>query len=109
MTTQLQLVAIPATPVLTARQQTAYDAIQQAGSDGLATDELGALLHRHGRDDRCEWCPRTGLEVGRALRAKGLVRQRRRRAPGGDSYMVWTVAGKVARPDPGWPDVLAEF
>lgn len=88
----------PQTHGLTNRQQTAYEAIRQAGWDGLTTDEVGAVLHAHGNDAICEWCPAAGLSVGKALRRKQLVQQRHRKGPGGVTYTVWTVAGKLARP-----------
>jgi hypothetical protein len=100
VTDQLQLVDVPAVPKLTDRQQAALRLITAAGWDGLTSDELGAHFHRHDPDDRCQWCGATGLELGRALRAKGLARQRRRQAPGGDHYMVWTVAGDLRKPHP---------
>lgn len=96
---QLALLDVPTVPKLTDRQQRAHDAIAAAGYDGLTSDELGAHMHdRHPDDDRCQFCGSTGNELGRALRSKGLVQQRRRRAPGGDHYMVWTVVGKLEEP-----------
>jgi hypothetical protein len=90
----------PANGNLTDRQQRALDLITTSGYAGLMTDELGAALHypKHGLNDRCEFCGATGHEVGAALRARGLVQQRRRRAPGGDVYTVWTVAGDLRKP-----------
>lgn len=98
MTDQLQLVDVPATPRLTERQQRALKLLEEAGYDGLASDELGAHFHRHTADERCEWCGSTGFELGQALRREGKAQQRRRRAPGGDVFMVWTVAGKLEEP-----------
>jgi hypothetical protein len=101
MTAQLALIDVAAQPRLTDRQQHALQTIQQAGWAGLHTDELGAHIHdwqrKHSSDETCEWCATSGLEVGRALRAKGLVQQRRRKAPGGDTVMVWTVSGRLPR------------
>jgi hypothetical protein len=82
----------------TERQQRAYDAIAAAGWDGLHTDEVGQAAHQH---ELCEWCGSAGMELGKALRAKGLVQQRRRKGPAGDIWMVWTVAGKIAPEDVG--------
>lgn len=100
---QLALIELP--PLLTDRQQKALDAITGSGFDGLTSDELGAVLHhpKHSLEDRCAWCGKSGLEVGRALRAKNLVQQRRRRAPGGDLYMVWTVVGELKQPSEAAP------
>jgi hypothetical protein len=96
MTEALQLFPLP--PHLTDRQQRALDAITAAGHDGLTSDELGEALHQHGGDTLCEWCGSAGHEVGTALRAKALVKQRRRKGPGGDHYMVWiTVDAKPER------------
>jgi hypothetical protein len=96
----LQLFQVDTVPRLTDRQKFAFDAITGAGYLGLQSDELGAVLHRpkHGLNDRCPWCATTGAEIGRALRAKGLVQQRRRRAPGGEVYTVWTVSGDLRKP-----------
>lgn len=102
---QLRLVDLPApaVPKLTARQQAAYDAIVDAGYEGLHTDELGAIVHaftgKHSDEDRCAWCGKAGLEVGNALRSRHeLVRQRRRRDDRGEALTVWTVAGKLPAP-----------
>jgi hypothetical protein len=96
MTEALHLFPLP--PSLTDRQQRALDAITATGYDGLTSDELGQALHQHVDDTLCEWCGSAGHEVGNALRAKELVKQRRRKAPGGDHYMVWiTVDAKPAR------------
>jgi hypothetical protein len=96
-----RLFDVPPIQKLTDRQQRALAAITVAGFDGLHTDELGAILHAgtytHALHDRCTFCGAAGNEVGKALRKKGLVQQRRRRAVGGDTYMVWTVAGKLSR------------
>jgi hypothetical protein len=80
----------PATK-LTPRQARAYAAIKQAGYDGIDSDHLGAAVGA-----RPDWCHSAGVEVGKALRRKGLVCQRRR-----DGRLVWTVAGKLARTDEG--------
>lgn len=97
-----RLFQIEPTPQLTARQQHALDAITAAGWDGLHTDEIGAHVHawqgKHPAGERCEWDGSVGREMGNALRAKGLVQQRRRKQPGGDLVLVWTVAGKLVRP-----------
>lgn len=94
----------PASYGLTDRQQRAYDGIKAAGVDGLTSDEIGALLHqpKHGLTDRCEFCGSAGAEVARALRNRGLIRQRRHSTPGGGFYMVWTDTDATeARPGPG--------
>lgn len=95
---------------LTDRQQTALAAITAAGYDGLHTDELGAHVHawqgKHAADEICEWCGSVGSELGKRLRELQLVQQRRRKAAGGDSVLVWTVAGKLAGPrvvNDQWP------
>lgn len=73
---QLALIpAPPAQPRLTDRQQRALDLISRLAP--IPSDELGAYLHRHGPDSRCQWCATTGAEVGEALRRKGLVKRRR--------------------------------
>jgi hypothetical protein len=89
----------PAIGALTERQNRAYEAIKETGWGGLHTEEVGQAVHQHPGDSMCEWCPSAGMELGRALRAKGLVRQRRRSAPNGDTVTVWTVAGKLPPPE----------
>lgn len=102
MTAQPHLFDPPPATRLTDRQQTALDAITAAGYDGLHTDEVGAHVHawrgKHAADETCAWCPSVGSELGKRLRHLGLVQQRRRKAPGGDTVTVWTVAGKLPRP-----------
>jgi hypothetical protein len=105
---QLALVDVPAVPKLTPRQQRGYDAIQAAGWDGLTSDEVGARVHEHQDDDRCIYCGTAGAEVGRSLRAKKLAQQRRRKAIGGDLYMVWTIAGDLKKPA-ATPPLYNEF
>lgn len=98
---QLRIVDLPADlATLTERQRRAFDGVDAAGWDGLTTDEIGALLHhpKHSLNDRCAFCGSAGAEMTRALRAKGLVRQRRRRAPGGDIYVVWTTTDATETP-----------
>jgi hypothetical protein len=89
-------------PNLTQRQQTALNTITAAGWDGVTTDELGAAVHaaqgKHAADELCAFCGSAGRELGTRLRALGYVQQRRRGEPGRFFY-VWTVAGKLARPD----------
>jgi hypothetical protein len=110
-----RLFDLPPTTRLTDRQAHALEKITDAGYDGLHTDELGAIVHaftgKHPADQLCEWCGSAGLEVGKALRGKALVQQRRRKSVGGDAVMVWTIAGKLnpprAVPDPDtdiWPE-----
>jgi len=101
----------PLAPTLTPRQQAAHKAIQQAGYDGLHTDEVGAVAHawagKHPADELCPWCGSAGMELGRALRAKGLVQQRRRRDARGQVDVVWTVAGRLpSRSYPGMSDTI---
>lgn len=111
----MQLFDVPEEPKLTERQKHALEKITDAGFDGLHTEELGAIVHaftgKHPSETLCEWCGSAGLEVGKALRGKQLVQQRKRKSAGGDAVMVWTVAGKLdpprAAPDPDtdiWPE-----
>ena len=108
---QLLLVDVPAIPKLTDRQQRAHRLLEEAGCDGLSSDELGAHFHTHTADERCEWCGTTGFELGQALRREGVAKQRRRRAPGGDYFMVWvTVDAKAERIDtPGYNEFPEGF
>jgi hypothetical protein len=96
-----RLFDLPPASKLTDRQTVALTAITTAGYDGLHTDEVGAAVHHwQGKHpgETCEWCPSVGKEIGRRLRELGLVQQRRRKAPGGDSVLVWTVAGRLDKP-----------
>jgi hypothetical protein len=64
---------------LTARQRYALEVI--ADLQPVTSDELGAHLcsrrGKHTTDRRCEYDAVNGREVARALRRKGLVRERR--------------------------------
>lgn len=59
---------------LTDRQATALEHLKDAGRDGLGGTELGKLMHGH---TGCRFCKSTGLELLRALKAKGHARQGR--------------------------------
>lgn len=102
MTQPLHLFDLPPASNLTDRQTVALTAITAAGYDGLHTDELGAHVHawqgKHPADETCEWDGSVGRELGVRLRELGLVQQRRRKAPGGDFVLVWTVAGRLDKP-----------
>lgn len=71
----------PATGNLTARQSFALRYLERHRQDGVKADELGAALHarrgRHPEGERCRFCSNEGQDVLRALRRKGLARQRR--------------------------------
>lgn len=65
---------------LTDRQQLALEFIGK--HQPVSSDELGAFLHEdrmsrggkgHGRDERCDWCPGEGREMGEALRRRDCV------------------------------------
>lgn len=75
-------------PKLTDRQHRALGAITAAGWHGINNETLGRLL---GAND--QWAAASGLEVGRALRKKGLAKQRRR-----EHGTVWTIAQDLAKP-----------
>lgn len=66
-------------PELTERQQFALDTLRQLGFAQAV--EIGAALHfrrgRHTLDAYCTYCSSEGTSVLRALKRKGLVRQRR--------------------------------
>lgn len=82
---------------LTPRQQLALDALT-AEPDGLAADEIGAILHeqkdgrwRHDRGERCQFCGKDGRHVLNALRQRGIARSNR--------LGVWRATGRaVSRP-----------
>src|SRR4051812_26297019 len=77
----LTLVDVPATPKLTPRQQQALDYLRQSGTDGLTPVLLGAMIHQstgtHPVGARCDFCATAGHGLLRALRRKGVARQRR--------------------------------
>jgi hypothetical protein len=81
MTEQLALIETPPPP-LTPRQQHVADALHQAGHDGLTAAQAGAYVHaqqgRHAEDRPCDWCTTAGNEILKALRKRGLARQRGR-------------------------------
>lgn len=84
---------------LTERQRFALDLISDLGP--IPDDELGAHMHerkgRHSAEVRCTFCGSDGRSIGKELRRKGLVKQRRsegwyvpgrksQRAPEGSGY-----------------------
>lgn len=79
----LTLVDVRPEPKLTGRQAFALGVLRDAGADGLTPVVLGAALHdwsgTHPSGRVCEWCHSAGSDVLRALRKKGLARQRRPR------------------------------
>jgi hypothetical protein len=99
-----RLFDMPATR-LTDRQRKAHDAIRATGWHGISSSRLGAILHPHGDDQRCEYCNTAGTEVAKALRSKGLVVLRRRHKPDRGFHMVWVdaEAKKPRAPEPDDP------
>lgn len=102
MNTQLALIAVDPTPVLTERQQAVYTALTAAGHEGLDADQAGAIAHelkegrwQHGRDERCNYCGREGQQILVRLREYGLARYRRRK---GQLAGVWLTTGSAAAP-----------
>jgi hypothetical protein len=93
---QLDLHVDQQPPRLSPRQQRALDVMQTAGRDGLHAAELGARVHawqeRHPADKPCEWCETAGLEMLKALRRHGLVRERRPRGQRG----YWQAVGAAS-------------
>jgi hypothetical protein len=80
VTEQLTLLGGVTVVELTERQQHALEAIE-AADGGLASDELGAVMHerrgKHDRGSRCDWCQQEGQGVAGELRKKGLLVRRR--------------------------------
>ena len=97
-----QLAMIEAEPKLTAQQRLVLDRLRAAGTDGLHTDEAGAIAHsamesrwRHSDADRCQWCGKRGKEILGRLRVLGLARYRGR-------LRVWQATGEFREgPLPG--------
>jgi hypothetical protein len=71
----------PPPPILPERQAFVMEQLHAHAEDGLAADEVGAMLHarrdKHDAGVRCQWCSSEGQSVLRALRKKGLVRRKR--------------------------------
>jgi hypothetical protein len=90
-------VLVDPTVKLTVRQRYALEIIHDL--QPVTSDELGAHLcarrGKHAADTRCQYDTVNGREVARALRAKGLVRERRDEG--------WYIAGSgpVGRTGPG--------
>ena len=84
---------------LTDRQRQGLAAIRAAGWDGLTSDDIGAIVHypKHPVHETCSWCRTAGHEIGSALRARGLVKQRRRKDLHDVLFMVWVAVD--AKPD----------
>jgi hypothetical protein len=93
VTEQLALLEVetPA-PNLTARQAFALHELENAGTDGLTTDELGALLcQRNGKHDagtRCRFDGKNGRALLLRLRELELARYRAK-------AKVWTVTSPI--------------
>ncbi len=105
---QLTLVDAPAAPKLTGRQVAVLIALENAGADGLDTDQAGAIDHellttrwQHSRDQRCQWCALAGKSILKALEAKGLARYRRAdRRKSQDGVWLATSNAQVEVPSP---------
>jgi len=71
--TDAQLELVPKQPApLTDRQQRALDAIRRAGHEGLSGWDIGDAIGEHPL-----YCRANGVRLARALKARGLVRQRK--------------------------------
>jgi hypothetical protein len=95
VTSQLPLLEPEPRP-LTGREQVVLGQLQHAGEDGITAIQAGAWVHmnqgRHGLERPCEYCAHAGNEILRALRKRGLARQR-------GPPRVWGGVG-VPTPDP---------
>jgi hypothetical protein len=78
---QLPLVDVPATPVLTARQESAWTYLRSRAG-GCTTVELGAYLHalkgKHPDREPCLYCGSEALSVLRSKALRPLVIHRRK-------------------------------
>lgn len=83
-----QLVLIEQPPKLTGRQADALQHLKAAGPEGITGSELGRAL---GVSE--QWAKSNGLQVLKALKAKGLVEQKR----GG----IWRAIGATTPADDG--------
>jgi hypothetical protein len=107
MTEQLDLLGGHHVIGLTERQQHALEQIE-AADGGLASDELGAVLHerrgKHDRGVRCDWCATEGRSVGVELRRKGLAVRRR-----SGMWQSLRQTGHVESPATGYDPATAEI
>jgi hypothetical protein len=80
VTAQRPLVEVAATPVLTARQQAAWDLVRGTAG-GCTAEEVGYHLHtlkgKHGVATTCTYCASEGLSVLRSKALRPLVIRRR--------------------------------
>lgn len=84
---------VPSTPKLTAKQQHALEILIAAGPEGVTPRFLGAQIHatwkaKHTATDRCDFCGTEGTGLLKALRRKGVARQRRV-----DGRVFWQATG----------------
>jgi hypothetical protein len=90
---QLPLVDVPAVPVLTARQESAWTYLKSRAG-GCTTVELGAYLHalrgKHPDSQPCLYCGSEALSVLRSKALRPLVIHRRTRG-------VWEPRAKADR------------
>jgi hypothetical protein len=89
---------------LTWRQQSVLDLVRRHGSNGIPTEQAGALAHaqssKHGPETRCRFCRDDGRSILAALRKRGLVKERR-----ADGF--WTTPS--APPEVGYDPASAEI
>lgn len=92
---------------LTNRQQHALHQLQAAGHAGLTADQVGVEWHAakgaHSADRRCDFCSSTGNELLRALRKRGLVKQRR------DGSGTWVANGLPEQADSAYGEFPEGF
>jgi hypothetical protein len=114
-----QLALLPDAPArLTDRQAAVLHGLQAAGTDGLDTDQAGAIAHElkegrwaHSRDARCAYCARDGKTILQRLAQLGHARYRRanraRSVPG-----TWLATNQTTDPaddtslPPGMTDTI---
>jgi hypothetical protein len=81
MTTPEQPPLFPLEPRLTDRQRLVWEAIRNAGPDGLQPADAGALLHerkgKHLAEEHCPWCKQEGLDVLGSKPLKFLAKRKR--------------------------------
>jgi hypothetical protein len=67
---------VPITDRMTPNQQTAW-ALITSTPGGVYADEIGAKVHPHDDDARCDYCATTGIALCKSKALRGLVIKRK--------------------------------
>ncbi len=94
---------VPVTHAMTPNQLVAWQLICSTPG-GVYADEIGAKVHTHDDDQRCEYCATTGTSLCRSKRLRGLVIRRkgtRRWEPRDPRYRAQEPSSQLGEP-PDW-------